>query len=110
MNPPKLIKQIQSMAKNGTTYDDKYLDYQFVLDKDKIAKLRRIYDDLDTKMFTNGEFIYSSTNNGVARYYSYIIHGGGSIDNKFAKHSPSTSAIFCNNMVNYNSKECNNYD
>lgn len=110
MNPPKLIEQIQSMAKNGTTYDDKYLDYQFVLDKDKIAKLRRIYDDLDTKMFTNGEFIYSSTNNGVARYYSYIIHGGGSIDNKFAKHSPSTSAIFCNNMVNYNSKECNNYD
>ena len=108
MNPPKLISQIQDIANRGATYNDEYLDYQFVLDKNKLAKLRKIYAGLDQKMFTNGKDIYPSEN-GVARYYSYIIHGGGGLE-KFAKASPSTSAIFCNNMVNYNSKECNNYD
>lgn len=94
--PSNYTKWIQ--AKGYSVYSDDYLDYEINLTKDKINKLRK-----SDKNYTKweGDVETDSVNHYISTELRSVLS-----DSKF----PQTSALKCNNMKNYRSSECENFE
>ena len=91
-NPPKLMEKIQSIAKDGKTYSDEYLDYQFYMSPQNIRALR----DANYHPFNDNDYQDpKDTYNGMVHYHSSLIR-----ENKYFSNIvvPQGNAVYCNNI------------
>ncbi|MBQ3306761.1 MAG: hypothetical protein IJG68_01050 [Bacilli bacterium] len=100
-NPKKYLEKVQSLGYG--VYDEGNLDYEFTLSPQTIRNMRSnssgAYSGTNYTNFDDSGFYVDS--NGVSRYKSNKIRSlSGS--NKL----PTDNALLCNNMVNYNSSNC----
>lgn len=108
INPPAYIAKVQKQSSSGSSiYSSENLDYEFNLSSKDIRELRK---NKNFTSFTNGKILKpgkgsDDAQNGVARYYSYVI------DN-YASKRPGMKAVQCNNIKDSssNSGECDNYN
>ena len=117
-DPTKIIKRIQESAdptKNGgvEVYSDQNLDYQFVLTPSTLRRMRKDYfgDSANSNYTAFDDSGFNVEDNGVARYYSKLIHGttsSGFTISKDDKKVPVNSWK-CNDMINYKSDDCMYY-
>lgn len=91
--PKDYATTVQSLG--YSVYDEKYLDYEFELDKSDLNKLKNHkYTSFD------GESVKRS--NGITSYYSSYLR-------EFTDKIPNKSlATTCNNLKNYNASSCQN--
>ena len=96
--PGRYFKWVQRTAYD--VYSPKYVDYRVYLTKQKIKRLRASkhkYTDFD------GEYVVDS----VVNYKSPLFRNGGLLSD--SQH-PNDEALKCNNMVNWQSSECQTFD
>lgn len=96
--PSKYVKFIQS--KGTAIYSDEYLDYEVVLSKDDINKLRQ-----NGKNYTDWQG--KTEVNSVTNYESPLFRNGGILSG--SSKYPNGQALKCNNMKNWQSSECENF-
>ena len=96
--PGRYFKWVQGTAYN--VYSPEYVDYRVYLTRQKIKQLRASkhkYTDF------NGEYVVDS----VVNYKSPLFRNGGLLSD--SQH-PNDEALKCNNMVNWQSSECQTFD
>ena len=103
--PSTYAKWVQT---TGTqVYSDQYLDYEFTLTKDIINKLRSEYNTKLGGKYTSWQG--NTSLDSVVNYRSKLFRDGGTLDINTSK-VPQGDALKCNNMKNYNSTECQEFE
>ncbi len=107
--PAQYLAEVQKIGYN--VYSDKYLDYEFQLDKSKLAELKKKTSALnDNKKYTsfnssNGKAFRIGEKSGVSRYTSDIITQYATKVSRKGRVN-SGESLDCNNVVNYDSDQC----
>lgn len=98
--PTALLEDIQTKERNGETYSDTNLEYEFVLDREALKAIRKYTTSGNYTNFT-GKF---EIVNGVSVYNSSLFRGlGSTLDSKYIN---KVGKLGCNNQEN---DSCNNY-
>ena len=98
--PTALLEDIQTKERNGETYSDTNLEYEFVLDREALKAIRKHTTSGNYTNFT-GKF---EIVNGVSVYNSSLFRGlGSTLDSKYIN---KVGKLGCNNQEN---DSCNNY-
>lgn len=98
--PTALLEDIQTKERNGETYSDTNLEYEFVLDREALKAIRKHTTSGNYTNFT-GKF---KIVNGVSVYNSSLFRGlGSTLDSKYIN---KVGKLGCNNQEN---NSCNNY-
>ena len=84
----------------NSIYDSEYLDYEINLSKDDIRQLKK--EDRNFTQF-NGTII----NNSVSTYKSDLFRGDHALLTNV--NVPTEKALLCNNIKNYRSSECEDF-